>query len=773
MKGCSWFFGWQPERDQVFELLRAPAFQRFKLQSFPRGIDNVHIDVALDGDFVSACSSMVGTLLREDVHKHFWKQQLRTADSEVSEVFRSSYLELTQWVIKQARAELRLERVQLYQLAVFKLLLALVDREQRRLRHELEEASAHPARQQSGQALELHERKVVLGRFAGAIRYRASHDVMRKVARIEHNKLRKMRKTIIGASWPIAPELLFNPLLQMGGLGEPDDWLAHYPYFLRDEVAAKRMNQCFMSLLFDYRPDGMQHDLPNSPGDEALSRSRRDQGELPGYIEVERLLLALVSDQELESAVPHIWDDRENLARMLGMADDDLPKPWQGRRFVRFTRCWRKRVLRQLQKAGLLRSIVASWQLKQLYPELGLLGQAQLVYEYLNGTLKRRDLIRRFDALSEIPDAEAVVARIDTTRKGLPRSTGEQLRSLAVEALLGFAELRAHLKYAWWMYRGMDSLRLLFDQREQAMSKANGLLQRFSASLPEGAQEQVVGHVIIKADVRGSTEITAQMRARHLNPAAYFSRNLYDPINALLSDYGAEKVFVEGDAVILAIMETRGASGQHQAVARACGLAQRMLEVVHAKNAESRRMELPELELGLGIAYSDEAPTYLYDDNHKIMISSAINRADRLSSCHSRLRAARNALNAADAGVEVVTRVASAQTPEQGEELLRYNVNGIELEAAAMYQLASEIQLRGLTLDAQRYGSYAGDYQVGRYHDIKGNSHWLIVREAPIRLWLGAEFVDEGEHGRRFYQVSTDKQLRALVKKRFAAKAAG
>jgi len=38
-----------------------------------------------------------------------------------------------------------------------------------------------------------------------------------------------------------------------------------------------------------------------------------------------------------------------------------------------------------------------------------------------------------------------------------------------------------------------------------------------------------------------------------MNPASYFSLNFYEPLTKILPRYGAEKVFIEGDAVILSI----------------------------------------------------------------------------------------------------------------------------------------------------------------------------------------------------------------------------
>ena len=100
-----------------------------------------------------------------------------------------------------------------------------------------------------------------------------------------------------------------------------------------------------------------------------------------------------------------------------------------------------------------------------------------------------------------------------------------------------------------------------------------------------------------------------------------------------METYGAGKVFIEGDAVILSLMEHEDAPQQWYAVSRACGLAKEMIQVVASNNAYSERTGLPYLEIGIGICYAEEAPLFLLDDGKPIMISSAIGDADRMSSC--------------------------------------------------------------------------------------------------------------------------------------------
>lgn len=742
-----------------------PPFHRIRLERFPRGIDNIRIDVAFDPHFVGAISTLVNVILREDVHRYFWKVPLKAPNVEAVEVFRKCYVELAQAVISHARASARPDRVQLYQLAVFKLLLVLVDREMVNLRQELDDARAHPARQQSGRSLQLHERAVVFTRHAREIRFRALRDIVQQVMRLERSTVRKMRKTILGASWPVAEAMLTCPLLPLGGHGSAVDFIGFYPYLLHDDDKAASLFRCVLETFADWLPEGVQASGEPGAGVATEDRSRGGHEGVPGLAETERRLFRLVAESERDQPLPHAFDDAEAVIELLGGLDGNPAQPgrWKDSRMAGECRQRFKALHRRLQKAGLLTDIHASYLLQVVYPTLGAPVEVEPVYGYLRGDLSRKELAKRLAAQPGLGDISELPRRLDEQLKAQRTRDPQELRRRLLLCIRDAMRYRFDLKLAWWMFSGMDDLCLLPEPREIEMSRANGLLQEFGASMGAGDGALPAGHVVIKADVRGSTEITATMRARNLNPAAYFSRNLYDPINALIKAYGAEKVFVEGDAVILAILEQPGS--ELLAVARACGLAQRILEVVDRKNAESRRLELPQLELGLGIAYSSEIPTYLYDEGHKIMISSAINRADRLSSCAAKLRFLVERDLGIRRGLEVVSAVSARGEQDTTEDLLRYNVNGIELEVGAFYQLAVELKLHKLQLDGER-----GTFHVGRYPDVSGNAHWLVVREAPVRLWVSGQLVEENSGGRRFYEVVTDPQQRARLKERLSGR---
>jgi len=327
--------------------------------------------------------------------------------------------------------------------------------------------------------------------------------------------------------------------------------------------------------------------------------------------------------------------------------------------------------------------------------------------------------------------------------------------------LVDFLILRRDLKLAYKTYEAMDRLRLLEDDDEVRLSRANGMLYEFVGPGEAGpALRRIRAHAVVKADVRGSTRITEELCARGLNPASHFSLNLFAPVNKLLPEFGAEKLFVEGDAVILAIYEYES-DGPGTAVARACGLARSILQLVALQNVLNRKHGLPELELGLGVAYSPREPHFLYDDGRRIMISPAVNNADRLSGCSFRMR------NAGLLPKQQGRRVLVVRRPGAGddiEETLAYNVNGIHLEQAAFFKLQREIRLRQARLPGDL--PVDGIYFVGSYQDARGRNRSLVVHCSPIRDWQDGELGEREPQHRHYFEVVADERVAAVLRDR-------
>src|SRR6202167_149050 len=147
---------------------------------------------------------------------------------------------------------------------------------------------------------------------------------------------------------------------------------------------------------------------------------------------------------------------------------------------------------------------------------------------------------------------------------------GAERAKVAARFLQDFSHYHRDLRRLEKLNSVLDSINLVGTDRLRELSRMNGTLYEFF--LPEEQQEpeedRILRHVVLKADVRDSTRLTRTLMEKGLNPASYFSLNFYDPVNKLLGKYGAQKVFLEGDAIILAILERSGEP--ELAVSRTC-----------------------------------------------------------------------------------------------------------------------------------------------------------------------------------------------------------
>ena len=238
----------------------------------------------------------------------------------------------------------------------------------------------------------------------------------------------------------------------------------------------------------------------------------------------------------------------------------------------------------------------------------------------------------------------------------------------------------------------LNQVNILSSEKMRDLSAMNGTLYEYLLQHEQKpAEDRVLRHVVVKADVRDSSLLTKSLLARQMNPASYFSLNFYDPVNKLLAKYGATKVFLEGDAIILALLERE--AEPELAVSKACVMAREMIEIVRGYNQLLERAGLPTLELGLGISYQNSAPVYLADGAQQIMISDALNESDRLSSCDKRIRKAMQTIKV-PFNVYAFQTISDNQDGENPDEfILKYNLGGIRISEAAFKKLEQEISL--------------------------------------------------------------------------------
>ena len=523
---------------------------------------------------------------------------------------------------------------------------------------------------------------------------RAGQEMFRLLREIEKETLARTRRSLLGELPADCYRLFLNPLV----LTEDgrDDYLCAEHYYMFGN--------------FDKDPDRFP-----SLRQFALNFLR----EL-GYGEA-------VDDQHLEQAL----NVPENADTLVGTGSGEDSTPEDRNRKDRLD-IW----TRMLQREGVLSHVIASYEAVPLLAEYAPRVNPQQIK---NALISREEAARveRIIAESRLHSDRlfAAVGRVASCR-------GSERNRFAARLLHDLFCYHRDLRGLEALTAGFDSINLVNDEKVRQLSTLNGMLYEFLP--PEDqkpAEDRVAHHVILKADVRDSSRLTRSLMERGMNAASYFSLNFYDPVNKLLAKHGATKVFLEGDAIIVALLEREGET--MLSVGRTCVLAWEIVSLLREYNELLERSGLPPMEVGLGIAYQDSAPLYLMDGEHRIMISDAINESDRLSSCNKRVRKKL----APDAGVFQVFSVQigggdknKSEAADAGMEELRlnYNVGGICLSEAAFRKLQQEISLSPWAPDPTESGFNSAwideecEFFVGTVPIANGVFRKLAIRKNRI-----------------------------------------
>jgi hypothetical protein len=463
-------------------------------------------------------------------------------------------------------------------------------------------------------------------------------------------------------------------------------------------------------------------------------------------------------DQQLELAL----NVPENAATLVGTGDDSSSDS-RDRNIKDRLDLW----TRMLQKGGVLPYVIASYEAVALLGEYAPRVNPQ---QLKNALISREECARVEKIIAEgrlsADRLHAAVGRVGSCR-------GSERARIAARLLRDVLCYHRDRRGLEAITSGLDCINLISDDKVRELSSLNGMLYEF---LPpedqKAAEERVLHHVILKADVRDSSILTRSLMEKGMNAASYFSLNFYEPVNQLLSKYGATKVFLEGDAIIVAVLGREGEA--MLAVSRACVLAWEILSLVRGYNELLERSGLPQMELGLGIAYQDSAPLYLMDGDHRIMISDAINESDRLSSCNKRVRKKL----APDAGLFRVYRLQiSANSDADGgsEEItINYNVGGICLSEPAFRKLRAEISLspwpvnfKGPWIDEQR------EFFVGTVPLANGAFRKIAIRKSRIAQVDVRDFSLLHWTDRFYFEVCADPAVYAALPGEKSAAAEG
>jgi hypothetical protein len=501
-------------------------------------------------------------------------------------------------------------------------------------------------------ALEYRERVAVFQVAKKVILRRTGQELFRTLREIEKETLARTRRSLFGSSSDEQYKLFLNPLI-----------------FTSDGCDAYvNAEQYVMLGNFDRDPD-------------RFTNVRRI-----AYEFLQSLNLGMEADPE--RAINAWLNVPENAQELTGPGTPDDSTP-EGRSQKTRLATW----VTLLDREKLMEYVVASYEAVPLLAEYSPRINAQ---QLKNALISREERTRVEKLILEqgkvSPDSLlAAVQRVSNCR-------GAERGKIAARFLRDFMRYHRDLRNLEVLTGAMESVNLIVNEKMRQLSAVNGTLYEFLlAEEQKPSEEKVLRHVIIKADVRDSSRLTRSLLERGMNPASYFSLNFYDPVNKLLAKYGATKVFLEGDAIILALLEREGEPAL--AVCRAAVLAREIIEIVRGYNQLLERAGLPGIELGVGISFQDSAPMYLMDGEQRIMISDALNESDRLSSCSKRVRKSMKAMQT-PFNVYAFQTVSDSDVEDSPDDfILKYNLNGIRISEAAFQQLKQEISLALSPLD--------------------------------------------------------------------------
>ena len=736
------------------------------ISDLPRGVDNYHIDVKLSPGFCADFNKLLADFVAVETSQ---KPQRLKHDKE-KDSFRDSYVDMMTVLINRVKTELSIDKVHFLQFAVYRFMLestqSALDQNIKSHRNKLSELRASG----SGKALSIEDHLFWLQKNYNTILYAINRHFFVMLTQFEAKDLQALRRQYLGKDNQTFMKLLFNPMLLSVNLDSGDFLIEKYLLWNKngEESEFPELNAQVEALFRELLPELDFLPLMEERKPEEQMEIYDDLGGLSALkpflgtsTDMKNIISESFSWMDYPANFEHIFNQKK-LADALNNVKKEhgFKAGWKFKGNIKRLNRILQSLGKVLQKKQLLIQLTASIHTRRMWSrQLAQIMNPLMLSRYLGGELTFNDFQKRLNRQYEFSPAE--VKSMKQAVKDVKNELDKNTSDILIRFLSILSQYRLHLKYYRFTHRVFNRISILADDDKIRLSSEAGTLFELPMTKEISDDEnRIVHHCILKADVRGSTTVTDELENKNLNPASYFSMRFFSPINEVLEIYGANKVFIEGDAVILSFLEHEHDPQHWHSVAHACGMAKAMLSVVYANNKYSKQMGLPPLELGIGICYGNYAPRYLYDGDQPIMISSAIGDADRMSSCSWKLRAA---IKDHPFNVEVFGFDDDDKGKgEKGQQHIRYNVNGILLDNIGFEKLKNEIEMTRLT--GQIEGKIVVFY-FGEYQDTEGKKRNLVIREGQVGLWK-----DDGIHphtvDEKFYEVVTNPKITAGIQRK-------
>ncbi len=742
----------------------SPYALNLSLDQLIPGVDNVRHDVCLSPAFCEAADKIVPQIIARNVELYkFSRIDKPVVWAQKVTDFKLLYSQLMEDAVYKSKQENNPQIDFLAQIAIMKMLITymrdqfkvtitniknLIRKDQQTDRHLTEDT----VKRQESISIVLQNKDVFLRKMG--------QELFSLLSDVNKNKLKAIREANFGAENLLPDDILENPIFHSMNHYHDALLLDEYDIILgrrfedpdNYDNLIKLLEGLFFEIVGNHPQSEQTEEDPAIGGSDRPSRPTN-------------IAIYLKQTDNIDDLLDY-YDTLEKIKKSKKQPSDDVDIA-QLKNLAAKQKIFLKDFFKAFKKARLIQRISASYEMRAVYRIYCSPLVPRQILLFMIDPKSRKPIITRLKQLRKIYHKPFPLGPLKKQVKKLEFLRVKKRKQYLIRFLKGITRYHRDIENHKVINEAMDRINLTTDDKTLHLSKVNNTLYEFLLPSEKREREKpILNHVVIKADVRGSTDITQQMIKRGLNPASYFSLNFFNPISETLKDYGAVKVFIEGDAIILAIFEREKTPEGWYIVARACGIAINMLFIIKHYNEKSKKNQLPILELGIGINYLDSPPTFLFDGKQRIMISSAINLADRQSGCSKPLRRIlskkKHAFN-----LYVYQAASEEDSLKTADDIfVRYNVNGIELNPEGFKKLSREINLTTFRADIPELNQKNIKLHTGKFPLTTGRFQRLVIRESKIRQVHPDTFASLKPTSRSYFEVCTHPAVYKHVRSR-------
>jgi len=756
----------------------APSLDQFPLESYDisfaldrltKGVDNYRYDVYLSNAFCKSSKQFILHVIEQNAMPGKERENNRKYKSiSEQDQFEKDYCEIMISAINRAKAEREIQIDYIARTAIVKMLIreiqdcydtfianiqSMIWIKESSRRYASDDPIALKA-----EFYKMRSNKWQIIQTTGKI-------IFNHLNQVDQRELNGLRKSNSGGEGMLPGDLFLNPFLHAG---KTDDYfmMETYGILLGQRVEdvdnytllLSTLKTRFSELIFMGKT---RH--PDNPIESYTPQQKPDSKNV-NHLGKE----SLIWDKKLDAWIKQVgnvdilFDYISTKKRYISLKKEGGEK--EELRFLRQMFKKQHRMLmffyKKLDDSGMIKGICAYREIRLIYRKYCPPLVPRMLLQFLTIPSDRKAIIKRQRRVSKISHVPFQFGPLKRCQKHVKWLRSSEKKERLIRFFIGFFRYHRDLENSKLMKKTMTMIQLLVDEKHVRLSRVNNTLYEFLLPHELGTEvKQVINHTILKADIRGSTTIVHEMKEKGLNPASYFSLNMFDPITQIIPEYGAFKVFIEGDAIILGIYEREERPEGWYSTARACGLAIQILKIIGHYNQKNRKHNLPFLEVGIGITFHNEPPTLFFDENFQIMISPAINSADRLSGCSRVARKIKDTMDKPFNNYVFQTTSDEDVAASSDDIFTRYNVNGIEIHPQAFHKLSREIKLRPVECIIPEIQPEQIKFFIGTFPTVTGRNQLLIVREGTIHQVHEKDLSLIAMTHRPYYEVCTNEKI--------------